>query len=138
MTRFKQKLSDMDRSDLEDIIKAAVTAATKPLQETIDQLVIQLDELEQYGRRNNLRIFGVQENGNEDTDAIVEEVTSKMNVSLPDSAIDRSHRIRSKGAFPRPIIVKFTSYAYSSEVFFNKKKLSLMGHVIKFALSQSH
>jgi len=87
------------------------------------QFESRLDELEQYGRRNNVRIFGVQENDNEDTNAIVEKVASKMNVSLPDSAIDRSHRIGSKGAFPRPIIVKFTSYAYRSEVFFNKKRL---------------
>ncbi|KAK3917255.1 Protein unc-13-like protein C [Frankliniella fusca] len=150
MTRSKQKLSEMDRNDLEEIVKKAVAAATKPLQDTIGHLSEQvnelkselekkdivikqmqdhyedrLDELEQYGRRNNLRIFGVEEKENENTNDLVIQVSNEMGVCITNSCIDRSHRVgrRGQGAHPRPIIVKFTSYAYRNTIFMNKRKL---------------
>ena len=84
-----------------------------------------LDEREQYSRRNNLRIFGIQErkNGDEDTDKLEIEVAAKMGVSLEPCHIDRSHRVGKISENPRPIIVKFVSYAERREVFAAKKQL---------------
>ncbi|KAE8745054.1 hypothetical protein FOCC_FOCC008305 [Frankliniella occidentalis] len=106
----KQKLIDMDKSELEALITSAIALANKPLQKAlntltaevttlkkelqakdikINELEVKLDELEQYGRRNNLRIFGVQETDDENTDAIVVDVAKKMNTMVYETYIDR-------------------------------------------------
>ncbi|KAK3933313.1 RNA-directed DNA polymerase from mobile element jockey [Frankliniella fusca] len=143
-----EKVAEMEKGDLEDLISRIVQGALKPLNETLQTLTdevvtlkselkakddrisklenlveIKVDELEQYGRRNNLRIFGVPEKQKEDTDSIVMEVSEKIGVHLNFSDIDRSHRVGRKGSSDRPIIVKFVSYARRSEVFGNKKHL---------------
>lgn len=90
-----------------------------------------LDDLEQYQRRNNLRVFGVVEKKGENTDTLLIDIfKNKLNVDVSLSDIDRSHRV---GAVQqpgpdgkikhRPIIVKFVSYRVRRLVFENKKKL---------------
>lgn len=83
--------------------------------------------LEQYSRRNNLRFFGVPEESGENIEHKVGEIIAgRMNVALPDFAIDRCHRIgnhRDNRSKPRQIVVKFTSYKFRSLVFSNKKLL---------------
>ena len=51
------------------------------------------DDIEQYGRRNILRVSGILENGNEDTDVIVKQLADKLGVSISPFKIDRSHRV---------------------------------------------
>ena len=82
-----------------------------------------LDEREQYSRRNNLRLFGVKETQNEDTDQLVLQVAEKLKVPLLKHHIDRSHRVGKAGDNPRPIIVKFVSYAQRRDMFLSKKLL---------------
>ena len=53
----------------------------------------QIDSLEQYSRRNCLRISPVLEVSSESTDDIVKTVAKTTGVTLPDNAIDRSHRV---------------------------------------------
>ncbi|KAK3920648.1 LINE-1 retrotransposable element ORF1 protein [Frankliniella fusca] len=140
----------MDRGELETLITRIVQSATKTITDSLhslhdevislkeelkekDEIIQELearldskvDELEQYGRRNNLRIFGVKEREGECTDDIVLTVASKMDVTFDRSVIDRSHRIGAKGSEnrPRPIIVKFVSYAHRSQMFRAKKNL---------------
>ena len=76
----------------------------------------QIDSLEQYSRRNCLRISPVPEVSSESTDDIVKTVAKTVGVTLPDSAIDRSHRVGKVTAGglnrDRSILVKFTSYKY--------------------------
>ena len=76
----------------------------------------QIDSLEQYSRRNCLRISPVPEVPSESTDDIVKTVAKTIGVTLPDNAIDRSHRVGKVTAGgvnrDRPILVKFTSYKY--------------------------
>lgn len=143
----------MDSSELEALIARAVQEATKSLENSItnlktevselreeifakdkriDELETQyseleskLDGLQQYGRRNNLRIFGVKESESENTDALVQAVAKSMGIELQPSAIDRSHRLGRQGRSnqPRPIIVKFVSYADRNRVFMAKRQL---------------
>lgn len=91
------------------------------------------DELEQYQRRNSLRIFGISEVINEDTDQIaVDLITQKLGVQMAVSNIDRSHRVgRKVPGMTRPIIVKFTTYNKQIEVFKNKRKLAGSGITIR-------
>jgi len=107
---------------------AALTVRLAEKDAEIEQLhtmvLVGLDEREQYSRRNNLRIFGVKEEASEDTDQLVMDVASKVNVDISVGSIDRSHRVgKVTAGKPRPIIVKFVSYADRREVFHNKKQL---------------
>ena len=56
----------------------------------------QIDSLEQYSRRNCLRISPVPEVSSENTDDIVKTVAKTIGVTLPDNAIDRIQPPRGK------------------------------------------
>ena len=72
----------------------------------------EVDDLEQYTRRTNVRIYGVAEQPEENTDNIaVDFFKSELNVDVASNDISRSHRVGKKsGAKPRPIIVRFTKH----------------------------
>lgn len=138
----------MEKGELEALIMKVVEQSMKPVSDTLKKLTEEvvilkreltakdekirlleasvenkLDELEQYGRRNNLRIFGVPVEDNENTDDIVIGIAKSIGVNLDKLCIDRSHRIGNKDSPNRPIIVKFTSYAFRKSVFDAKKSL---------------
>ncbi|WAR13666.1 hypothetical protein MAR_027846 [Mya arenaria] len=73
-----------------------------------------LKHLEQYSRRNSLRISGVCEREGESTNDIVTKLVSDLGSIVSLDEIDRSHRVgrprRNDPAKPRDIIVKFTSF----------------------------
>lgn len=98
-----------------------------------------INNLEQYSRRSCIRIFGVEENPGEDTDAIVAEIIrDQVGVSLESRDIDRSHRT---GKMPKPssaatpgkpprhraIIVKLSSYKKRRDILGNRKNLKGTG-----------
>lgn len=95
-----------------------------------------LDEMEQYQRRSNLRIFGVPESEvNSDQAAI--ETARRIGVTLDLSDIDRSHRVGPpQQGKCRPIIVKFSSYRKRSEFFRNKRELKNSGITVREDLTQ--
>ena len=72
------------------------------------------DELEQYSRRNTVRIRGIPEALNENTDALVKELAArKLEVPVVDHDIVRSHRVGRKEddrRTPRDLIVRFTTH----------------------------
>lgn len=70
-----------------------------------------MDASEQYSRRNSLRISGIPETVNEDTDQVVLHVAETVGVNILPSGIDRSHRLGKSGnRQTQDILVKFTSY----------------------------
>jgi hypothetical protein len=87
----------------------------------------QVDGLEQYSRRNCVRIGPIPESEGENTDDIVRKVAQSAGVHLPEDAIDRSHRVGKKpGAgqtYTRSIIVKLTSYKYKQDLMRGRKTL---------------
>ncbi|KAK3922128.1 Protein unc-13-like protein C [Frankliniella fusca] len=153
-------VGEMSSADLQALIAAAVASAVDPLSAKLDKLqkIIELqsevklkndeierlkqemnvkfDEREQYSRRNNLRIFGIPESENENTDQLVVDVAKKMGVQLSDSTIDRSHRIGKQGPQPRPIIVKLTRYNTRDEIFRAKRNLKGTGIVVREDLTK--
>ncbi|KAK3927935.1 LINE-1 retrotransposable element ORF1 protein [Frankliniella fusca] len=149
----QNKVGDMSKKDLLSLI----TQALDPLKGSVDSLrseveglnsqlaekdkVIhalseRLNECEQYSRRNNLRIFGVAESADEDTDAIVLKVASDIGAHLSVHQIDRSHRVGKAGTNPRPIIVKFTGYHPRRAMFQAKKALKGSAVTIREDLTQ--
>lgn len=107
-----------------------LTSSIDDKEEVIDELRTQLEEREQYSRRNNLRIFGLKESVNENTDDLVMEVATKLNVDIDRNFIDRSHRVGKPGGKPRAVIVKFVGYAPRSKLYRSKKSLKGTGITI--------
>lgn len=111
----------------------ALNQANEKFKCDIAQLTAELNVLEQYSRRNCLRVFGIGEQSNKDTDTLIMKLTSeKLGVDLSTSDIDRSHRIgRPDSKGNRPIIVKFTNYSARSSVIKARRKLKSTGIVIQ-------
>jgi hypothetical protein len=82
------------------------------------------DDLEQYTRKNSLRIFGVPEQKNENTDEVVSNICkNKLGIDVPAHLIDCSHRLPGREPYHRPIIVKFISRNTKKNVFTKKRLL---------------
>ena len=103
-----------------------------------------LDEVEQYGRRENLEIHGIPMIRNENTNHITKTVAKCLNVELDDSHISTSHRLfHNSNNFsgtcnssnqqnrkniripskPPPIIVRFTNRDKRNDLFRRRKML---------------
>ena len=106
----------------------------------VDDLNARLDRQEQYSRRNCLLIHGIEENQNENTDALaLEIINKKLELDMDEKDVDRTHRIGDKNKKknkPRPIIIKFVRYNDRKKVFYNKKKLKDSGVSITESLTK--
>ncbi|KAJ4448744.1 hypothetical protein ANN_00135 [Periplaneta americana] len=147
---------DVDGEGSANLIKDAVVSelqrsidfnseVIQDLKQTIEQrdrkigeLERKVDDLEQYQRRQCVRIFGIEEEVGENTDKLVVELATNIGVELKVEDIDRSHRVgrTTSDGRPRPIIVKFCSYRKRSEVFFNKKRLKGSGMTLREDLTK--
>ena len=120
------KLIEVNTLQKEEISNLKSQAAALKTQEIKDS--IKVDELEQYGRRQNLEIVGVPEKEDENTNAIVLEVAKMLDVDIMSSHISTSHRLPKKKASSRnnsgssPIIVRFTSRDIRNQIYANRKK----------------
>ena len=54
---------------------------------------LKLDDLEQYGRQQNLEFHGIPYKPNKNTDYIIQQMAKKMNVKLDEKDISTSHRL---------------------------------------------
>ena len=96
-----------------------------------------LDDIEQYGRRQNLEIVGIPTKPGENTNKIVQEVAKLMKINLSEDQISTSHRLpapqrpknndTSSGsrkilASP-PIIARFLSRDVRNSLYANRKLL---------------
>ena len=139
--REELKAAFCDQHVLEIISKAIAAQVTDQLQKEIsglrekivakdrDILLLkdQVDSLVQYSRRNCLRTGPVPEISSENTDEIVKTVAKSIGVTLPDDAINRSHRVgrvTPGAARKRPILVKFTSFKYKEALSKVRRRLN--------------
>ena len=124
-----------------DLLSAEVHRQTQPLKEqlrekdseiealkeTIQMQQTKLDDLEQHGRRDSLRVAGIPENpDHDDTDAAVLEVCQLMKMDPPLEAKDIavSHRVgKQRQGQHRQILVKFATRNVRERVFRAKSAL---------------
>ena len=100
------------------------------MQKDIQSLEDELDDQQQYSRRNCFLVHGIKEEFKEDVEGKVMEIfANKLEAGVSINDISRSHRIgrfdrnnANKGK-TRPIIVRFSSYRQRKKVFDLKKKL---------------
>ena len=92
------------------------------LKQLNDKLITSIDDLEQYGRRQSLRVYGVPQEDDETSESVVNKVHQIMKdieCDIPINFIDRAHRVGKKR---QDIIVKFCSFRYRSQVYRARKK----------------
>ena len=93
------------------------------LTDKVGNLSVQVDEQEQYSRRNCLLIYGIEENRNEDTDTLsISIINEHLALDIQLSNIDWTHFIgnKNKAHKDQAIIIKFTRYNTRKKKFMNK------------------
>lgn len=99
------------------------------LKSRVSKLETAAEAAEQYSRRNCLRISGYREEQNENTDNIILDITSKLNINVGINEIDRSHRVgRPRDTKPRDIIVKLFTFRARTKLYEARKKLKDNGY----------
>ena len=78
--------------------------------ETIAKAAMQKANMnEQYSRKNNIKIMGVPENGDETEERLMENINyileSKAGISLNKNSIMAIHRIPGKSGMPKPVLL---------------------------------
>ena len=92
---------------LADELKSTKVAVEKVKRETQKQ-AFEMDKLEQYSRRENVKISGIPVREDENTNQLVVELASKVGVDLKEDDISVSHRLPQRNPNrPKPILVKF-------------------------------
>ena len=141
----KAFLSALKTPDIQSAIKAIVgeqmredlhaelgtlRKEVKQLRSRVADLEEEVENLEQYSRRNCLRISGVPESDNEDAAMkTLELFNEKMKLTPPiqPTDVDRIHRLGKKNegpnARPRGIIVKFATYGVRNRVMLARRSL---------------
>ena len=152
MLRLSELLQDTFRAEIvglvDSIVKGVVTGlqdritslenSNKDLQDTntsltarVAVLEAQADQAEQYSRRNCLRISGVPETTEENTDNIVLSIANDIDSEIQLHHIDRSHRVgnpKKTRATPREIIVKFSTYRARANFYKQRTLMKERGH----------
>ena len=77
----------------------------------MNQMKAEFDDQEQYIRRDCSEIRWIPMSAKDDTNQIIKNVGSLVDVSIEDNDISISHRMKSENAVP-PIIVKFTPSSF--------------------------
>ncbi|KAI5699849.1 hypothetical protein M8J76_012580 [Diaphorina citri] len=132
----KKALAEFFVSDtFTKIVEEAVTNAmnqkmeellmkVKELEDKNEHLENRIDDLEQYGRRNNIRIFGINKDRSkkiEDKDLeheVISEINQKTGCGITTHQIEACHYLDKNKT---NVIVRFVSRKTRDEVFYKKK-----------------
>ncbi|KAI4461469.1 l1 transposable element-related [Holotrichia oblita] len=125
---FIERISARISEHLSPLLDAKVNT----LVTEVGQLKTKLEQLEQYTRLNNLRVYGVKEGPNEDVCKLFSDICrDKLNIIIQPSEIDIIHRLKGKEDGVRPIIVRFSSRMTKKRIFASKSRLKGTKMVIK-------
>ena len=139
--------SNLERKESEIV---RLKAALRVEGDASSLLKARCEDQEQYSRRNNIRVFGIEEKRGENTDQEIINLAERLGLGLTTSDIDRSHRTgrpnptnqQTHGGMkdgklrPRPILVKFTSYRQRHAMISRRKQLKKTGVSISEDLSK--
>lgn len=124
-------VSCLKKQEVVDIFKGIITDCIKDqkireLEERVYTLERRLEESEQYSRRTCLKISGVPEQQNENTDNVIVDLARAMNVDIKSEDLSRSHRLptRNKRKKDRDLVVRFVTYNKRNDFLIARKKLS--------------
>ena len=107
------------------------------LEKQLIDVKINLDNEQQYSRRNNLRFFGVPEvKGESVSDVVIGLIDEKLKIKVRRDDIDTCHRLSMRDGAARPIIVKFCRRSVRNEVYRAKPRLKNSKIVIRKDLTK--
>ena len=119
-----------EKDELIDSLSDQVTA----LKCTIQSLEASNDDLEQYQRRNSLRISGIPEEDDEDCMELALKVANeklRLDPPLEVRDIDRTHRSgQRKPGKPKQILVKFATYHQRRRFYEARKSIYTSGNTV--------
>lgn len=143
--RFKQIESRIFETEVnvDNVEKEALQLRKENLElrERIEKAEAGLNDIEQYGRRWNLRVFNVKERANEKTSDTMKKVcqifTDQVGVTTTVDDLEACHRVgaaegsvggtggagSSRRTFTRTIVVRFKNRQLRDDVLANRKKL---------------
>uniref|UniRef100_A0A1Y1MUD8 L1 transposable element RRM domain-containing protein n=1 Tax=Photinus pyralis TaxID=7054 RepID=A0A1Y1MUD8_PHOPY len=132
MDKLAAKVAMSIEKKLEDF-KIQTEGRLNNLKKENVKLATELDELKQYSRRNNIRVFGIPETSGENVeDKFLSVTKDRMSIVLMPNEIERCHRIGKKiNNKPRPVIIKFMSYKTKALLYLNKKLLKGTGITLR-------
>ena len=112
-------------------LEASIAAENERLSKEVGHLrsalqsqVFELDRLAQYSRRENVRLHGIPETADENTNDVVITLASDMGVHIDEHDICISHRLqKSRSMQERPIIVRFVRRDTKIDMMRKKKTL---------------
>ena len=90
MKEIKAEMSDLKlQLDFNKLKLTKVKSENARLEQALNQQYYQYDALEQYGRRENIRIHGITEKrGNKDDgEEVLKEIANTLNIELDDCVI---------------------------------------------------
>lgn len=131
--KMKKRISALEDENKE--LRGAINSLEEQVSEHGD-MESRLNDLEQQGRKNSIRIFGLRDTSTKETaeecvTEIVNFVNNNLNVTLREVDIDIAHRL---GKFdkdrPRNVIVKFTHRRKKHEIIRARKELKGTGYTI--------
>ena len=110
-TASKQIMLEL-RHDLQTVECVRKEMETLRTQSQVQSQNFQLDRLQQYSRRDNIRVYEIAEATdeieNENTNSVIVKVAKDMGVYISEHDLSVSHRLgRKAGTKPRLIIAKF-------------------------------
>ena len=127
LSLFSLFQSEFEKRDAEI---AALKAEVGSLKKLVTRQADDLDDIEQYSRRNILNFNGVAESDGEDGVQLGIDLAKSVGVTVQKADIDRAHRIGQKGKktasgelIHRPLLVKFATYTKREEVYTARRKL---------------
>ena len=131
-TQFKKSLPEtlqFEVGNLQETTKSSkeTIAGLEEAEEANAMLHEQLDDLDQYTRRTNIRIFGIPEpigTDPEDTDAkAINFFANQLVITVSSDNISRSHRTGKRGRTPRPIIVRLVHHNMKVQLLRKRREL---------------
>lgn len=87
-------------------VPAPAPVETPPSSSTIQRQTFDIDRLEQYSRRDNIRVRGIPQKESEDTDQIIIDLAKECGITMSKQDISTSHRTQNKTGAPPTIIAR--------------------------------
>ena len=98
---FQESLAESISFSFKSQVEEKLQKVEGLIEQSDSKSEVKYDDLEQYGRRNNIRFYGIKESElAEDTNKITLDVLSKLDLDISPNDICRSHRVGRKSSDP--------------------------------------
>ena len=115
-----------ENAHIKEELEAVKSEFKAELKKERTERIIMVDRLEQYQRKDSLRINGIPHHQGESNIELEDKVIAladKINVKLNRSDISVTHRLKPTLKGIHPVIIKFSTRRAKDAVYYNKKRL---------------